>query len=100
MPVIKSAKKKLRQDKKRTLQNKLIKIRLKETLKKAQKNPKKENIIKAIALADKAAKKGIIHKNNAAHIKSRISKLLKSEKTSQSNPSRTKTSRALKKPQK
>ena len=77
MPVIKSAKKKLRQDKKRTLQNKKLKDDLKDVLKKAQNTQKREDIIEAIRLADKAAKKNVIHNNKASRIKSRLSKLIK-----------------------
>lgn len=76
MPVIKSAKKKLRQDKKRTLQNKSLENLFKKMVKEAQKNPSKENIQKAVSVVDKAAKKNIIHKNKAARIKSSLSKLL------------------------
>ena len=77
MPVIKSAKKKLRQDKKRTAQNKKIKDTLKEVVKKAKKTPSEKAIREAVKTVDKAAKKNIIHKNKAARIKSALSKLLK-----------------------
>lgn len=75
MPVTKSAKKKLRQDKKRTLENKKLKNFLKDAIKKARKNPAEKNIIQATKLIDKAAKKYIIHKNKAARLKSGLSKL-------------------------
>ncbi len=76
MPVIKSAKKKLRKDRKRTKQNETQKKLLQEAIKKARKNPTIVNYSKAAGLADKAAKKNILHKNKAAHIKSALSKLL------------------------
>mgnify|MGYP001573026080 CR=1 FL=1 len=76
MPVIKSAKKKLRQDKKRALRNKNLKNLFKKMVKMAQKNPSEENIKKAISVVDKAGKKNIIHKNKASRIKSSLSKLL------------------------
>lgn len=76
MPVTKSAKKKLRQDKRKTLQNKNLENLFKKMVKMAQKNPTEENIKKAVSHVDKSAKKNIIHKNKAARIKSTLSKLL------------------------
>lgn len=74
MPVIKSAKKKLRKDKKITVENKRLKSILKDTLKQAEKKPTEANIKKAVKVVDKIAKKNIIHKNKASRIKSRLSK--------------------------
>lgn len=95
MPVIKSAKKKLRQDKKRTLANKNIRELLKELIKKAKKeagsNSAGEIIKQAVQAADKAAKNHIIHKNKAAHIKSALSKLL-----SKSTPKEKKVTKTTK----
>ena len=76
MPLIKSAKKKLRQDKKRQKQNKSQKDYLKEVLKSARKEPAVEIIRIAVRATDKAVKKHIIHKNKAARIKSALSKLI------------------------
>lgn len=78
MPVLKHAKKKMRQDKKRTLQNKQIKTVYRQLLKKAKTKPTKENLSNAFSALDKAAKKNIIHKNKAARLKSSLSKLLPS----------------------
>jgi len=77
MPVIKSAKKKLRQDKKRTKANNFQRDTLKKVLKEAVKSKTAEKVRKAVSLVDKAVKKGLIHKNKAARIKSRLSKLTK-----------------------
>ena len=77
MPVIKSAKKKLKQDRKKEKVNKLLKEGYRNALKIAQKTKTPEKIKKAVILVDKSAKKGIIHKNKAARIKSSLSKLLK-----------------------
>lgn len=77
MPVIKSAKKKLKQDKKRTQANKLLKLALRDALKNAQKTKTLDKVKSAIKLTDKSVKKGLIHKNKAARIKSRLSKLVK-----------------------
>lgn len=80
MPLIKSAKKKLRQDKKRQKRNKSTKDFLKEVLKKARAAVSEENIRLAIKATDKAVKKRIIHKNKGARIKSSLSKLVAGEK--------------------
>lgn len=77
MPVIKSAQKKLRKDKKRTKENKKLKNNFKYAFKKTLENPTQKTIIQAVSLADKMAKKKIIHKNKAARIKSKLSKLIK-----------------------
>ena len=76
MPVTKSAKKKLRQDKKRTEINKKMKNLLKNVIKEAKKLPSLKTISKAAKIADKAAKLNIIHKKKAARLKSSLSKLL------------------------
>ena len=74
MPVIKSAKKKLKQDKKRTLANKKLKDLMKMAVKTAGKKSSEENISKAFRAIDKAAKANVIHKNKAARMKSALSK--------------------------
>lgn len=77
MPVIKSARKKLKQDKKREKANKELKLAFRDALKTAQKTKTVDKITKAFKLTDKAVKKRLIHKNKAARIKSRLSKLIK-----------------------
>ena len=81
MPVIKSAKKKLRKDKKRESANKKLKEIFKKTLKQASRNPSEANIKKAFKITDKTAKKGIIHKNKAARIKSGLARLTGGKKS-------------------
>lgn len=81
MPVTKSAKKKFRHDKKRTLANKKIKELLKEFIKKAEKAKTEKAVKDAIRAADLASKKHIIHKNKAGRLKSRLSKLIKRSKS-------------------
>ncbi len=76
MPIIKSAKKKLRKDKKRTAQNQERKNKLKEVIKKATKNPGEKIIREAVSIVDKAIKRNILHKNKASRIKSRLAKLV------------------------
>lgn len=100
MPIIKSAKKKLRQDKKREIANKIIKTGYRAAIKDAQKNKSSEKVIKAVKLVDKAVKKGLLHKNKAARIKSSLSKLAKTTtskaKTVQKVVKKTKTSKSKK----
>lgn len=74
MPNIKSAKKKLRQDNKTEKQNATYRKTVRKTVKNLGKM-KKADIGKAFSTIDKAAKKGIIHKNKAARLKSRVSRL-------------------------
>jgi len=79
--------KRQRQEKKRAARNKMIKSRIKTFVKKAKKaaleNDKNlENYLKtAIKEIDKAASKGIIHKNTAARKKSRLLHYIKKYKT-------------------
>lgn len=77
MPVIKSAQKKLRKDRKRTKRNKDFSELLKTALKKAKKLPTEKSIKEAVILIDKAVKNNVIHKNKAARVKSGLSKLIK-----------------------
>lgn len=76
MPVIKSAKKKLRADNKKETANKKLRNILNSLIKKAERTPSEKNIREAVRIVDKSAKKNIIHKNKAAKLKSRLSKLL------------------------
>lgn len=81
MPIIKSAKKALKQSRKRNKTNKQRKESLKAEIKKfkATKEPKSLNLI--FSLADKAVKLGIIHKNKAKRIKSNLSKSISTTTT-------------------
>jgi len=81
MPVIKSAIKKLRQDKRREVRNDAIRAELKLVLYTAKKSKTSKSIGKAISLVDKAAKNGIIHTNKASRLKSSLSKLAKPAST-------------------
>ncbi|PKK38741.1 SSU ribosomal protein S20p [Clostridiaceae bacterium JG1575] len=86
MANIKSAIKRIETTKKKTLQNKSKKSALKTTLKKyevalAENAEQTEDLLKdAVKSLDKAASKGLIHKNAAARKKSRlIAKLHKAQ---------------------
>jgi small subunit ribosomal protein S20 len=90
MPITKSAKKKLRKDRKREVENLKLKKDYKKTVKKTRENPNKESLTEASKILDKAAKKGIIHKNKAARIKSRLSHKKSSELQTSSKKKKTK----------
>lgn len=77
MPIIKSAKKKVRKDKKRTVKNLEYTKAFKETLKKIKKGGKdvKELVKKYYSQVDKAVKKKVIHKNKGNRLKSKVRKL-------------------------
>lgn len=83
MPNIKSAKKRVLVNEKKTQQNKAIKSALKTQIKKFLTAVSEGNKEAATALypetvsaIDSAASKGIIHKNNAANKKSKLAKKL------------------------
>ena len=74
MPLIRSAIKKLRKDRKRTLVNKAKKEGLKSLIKKTRTNKNTENLRAVFSALDKAVKTNLIHKNKASRLKSRLSK--------------------------
>jgi len=89
MPLIKSAIKKAKQDTKKTERNRHFKTKMQTMYKNIQKFvaawevEKATNFIsEAYSDIDKAAKKNLIHKNNAANKKSLLAKLVWSTPTS------------------
>ncbi|PIR88927.1 MAG: 30S ribosomal protein S20 [Candidatus Harrisonbacteria bacterium CG10_big_fil_rev_8_21_14_0_10_40_38] len=75
MPQTTSAKKALRQNKRRRSAN-LAKMRvIKETVKNYKKSPNKELLSSAYKKIDKAAKANILTRNKAARLKSGLAKL-------------------------
>lgn len=81
MANIKSAAKRARKAKARAMRNRAVKSNLKTTIKRfeeALQNTNTEDakilLNKAIKTIDKAAAKGVIHQNNAANKKSRLTK--------------------------
>lgn len=84
MPIIKSAKKKLRKDIKKTKRNSVYKNQLQKQIKEVKKNQNKNDLAKMVKEAyskiDKAAKKKIIHKNTASRLKSQVAKLVAKSK--------------------
>jgi len=76
---IKSAIKRIRQEEKRRMRNRAVKSEVKTRIKKflkALEGNNREEIEKllreAVSTIDRAARKGVIHKNNAARKKSRL----------------------------
>ncbi|HUC94421.1 MAG TPA: 30S ribosomal protein S20 [Candidatus Saccharimonadales bacterium] len=76
MPVTTTAKRALRGSKNKESINRVILGKLEVAIRIAKKNRTVEKVIAATSLADRAAKKRVIHKNKAARIKSQLSKLL------------------------
>jgi small subunit ribosomal protein S20 len=80
---LKSAIKRNRQNKKRRLRNRVYRGEARTFIRDAQAAMLEENLeearestLKAVKALDKAAEKGVIHKNNAARRKSRLMKQL------------------------
>lgn len=82
MPLIRSAKKKMRKDIKRTAHNREIETALKGLIKQTRQKPSSELLTKTFSALDKAVKINLIHANKASRLKSRISKLISPSKTS------------------
>lgn len=79
MPIIKSAKKRVKQIQKRTARNRQLKNELKAAIKDFEQTLEandldiaREKLNAAKSTIDKSVKKGLIHKNNAARKKSRL----------------------------
>ncbi len=77
MPIIASAKKRVRTARKATVRNSKTKRSLKGALKVFDKSPSGKSISDAQSQIDRAAKKGVIHKNKAARLKSQAAKKAK-----------------------
>jgi len=78
-----SAKKRIRQNKKRRLRNRTFRGRARTSVKKARLAMEAGNVeeareatMEAVKALDKAAEKGVLHRNNAARRKSRLMKRL------------------------
>ena len=74
MPIIRSAIKKVRKDKTRTIRNQRRKDALKALIKKARATKSAKDLQTVFSALDKAAKVKLIHPNKAARLKSRLSK--------------------------
>lgn len=78
MPQHKSAEKRVRQNERRCVRNVQKRTKLKTFIKKVKNAPDKETaateLKRTISLLDKMAVKGIIHKNKAANLKSKLTR--------------------------
>ncbi len=83
MPRIKSAKKAMRQARRRTVTNRGQRSALRTALKRVRGAANKQDATQAytaaVQLLDRAARKGLIHKNNAARHKSRLAKYVRTK---------------------
>ena len=76
MPITKQAEKKLRHDRKRTIETKHVQAVVQKLVKSMRKKPTQKSLTQAFSALDKAAKTHVIHKNKAARLKARLAKLL------------------------
>lgn len=74
MPILKNAKKALRSSKRKNAVNTIIKSQLKTAVDTSKKSATKETVATAYSRIDKAVKKGVIHRNAAARLKSQVGK--------------------------
>lgn len=75
MPITKSAIKKMRRDVRRRAATLQVKVILKKMVKSARQRPTTETLKAAQKALDKAAKTGLVHKNKAARLKARLTKV-------------------------
>lgn len=80
MPVTKTAKRALRSSKKKEIVNKITMSNLGKAIRSAKKVKSAKAVSLAVSLADRAAKKKVIHKNKASRIKSSLLKLIPTPK--------------------
>ena len=83
MPNTKTALKRMKQSRERRIRNKAVKTRIKtevkyflNSLKKGEHQEAEKYLSSAKRIIDKAVNKGVIHKNEAARKKSRLTKML------------------------
>ncbi|HET8991712.1 MAG TPA: 30S ribosomal protein S20 [Candidatus Saccharimonadales bacterium] len=77
MPIIKSAKKRVRVSNKAAVRNSKTKRSLRSALKGFSKTSSAKSLSHVQSEVDKATKKGVVHKNKAARLKSRAAKQAK-----------------------
>ena len=96
MPTTRSAAKAMRVQERRRLRNKAVRSATRTHVKKAQMqiaagetSATPDSVREAISALDRAAKKGVIHPNNAARRKSRLIKTLVSKQAEKPRPARS-----------
>ena len=77
MPTHKSAEKRLKTSKKANITNRQTKSRMRTLIKQVESSPDETSLKAVISFLDKAARKKVIHPNQASRIKSRLTKLVK-----------------------
>lgn len=87
MPIIKSAKKRVKTAHKAAVRNSHTKRSLRSALKVFGKSPSSKNLAATQSQLDKAAKKGVIHKNKASRLKRQAAAKAKSSGSS-ANPAK------------
>ncbi len=80
MPVTKSAKKTLKQEQRRKLENQKTKNAYKKAIAYFKNHISAQSLAETYTKIDRAAKKHLIHKNKASRIKSQLAKILKEDK--------------------
>ena len=95
MPVTKTAKRALKSSKRKEVVNKAFRTRLEIAQRLAAKKPTAKHVKDAVSLIDRAVKKNLIHKNKAARIKSKLSKLVRSPKKAPKKTGKTKSSNVV-----
>lgn len=88
MPVTKTAKRALRGSRAKELVNRATIGKLEVAVRQARKTKNVEKVTKAISLADRAAKRKVIHKNKAARIKAQMTKLVAGKKVVSAKPTK------------
>jgi small subunit ribosomal protein S20 len=80
----KSALKRIRQSNKRRIYNRQFKKTIKMAIRSVREaedfETAQQNLVKTFSVLDKAAAKGVLHKNNAANKKSKLTKFVRSLK--------------------
>lgn len=98
MPIIQSAKKALRQTKRRTVFNQRSLKAVKKEIKLFRKKPTPEGLKKVFSEIDKTAKKKLFHPNKANRLKKQLNKLLVAKKPPQKKAPNSSKKSASKKP--
>jgi len=83
----------MRKDKVRTKHNLVIKLNLKNLIKKARRQASPESLQEVQKALDKAVKTKLIHANKAARLKSRLSKAATSDSSTATKSSTKKTTK-------
>lgn len=76
MPITSSAKKALRQDRRRNKVNRRVRNIMKLAVRAFTESPTKETLSRAYQAIDRTAKRNLIHKRKAARMKSKLAKSL------------------------